>query len=1173
MANVIRQDVIQIDFDTDLGELNKLKQELSFLDNQMNSGFGDDAFDDFIKDTRKAVNGTEDVADELKKGSANANKFEDALEGAAKVNFNKLTSGINKATSALEKTALAVGKTLVKATAAGVAGLAGLTVKSLSMAGDLEQNLGGSEAVFGEYAKEMQNTAKTAYSSMGLSQSDYLATANKMGSLFQGAGFEQKEAMEMSSAAMQRAADVASIMGLDMDMAMESIAGAAKGNFTMMDNLGVAINDTTLKNYAHEKGLGELKTTQDKVNAAMQLFLEKTKNYDGNYAKENETFAGSLQTLKASFSNFMSGSGSIDDVLTSLKNFGKVVGKSLPSIIKNLIGGLKAAFKEFAPMIAPALKKGIASLIKIIYEGFTGKQMSGDMFSTLQNKISQAFSTIQKIVSGVVSFMQQVFSALAPVLMWIGDIALKVFGWIGDNINWLLPIVGAIIGAMYAYKAAMVAVKVVTTIVSTAQKIMNITSSLLAGKLPVVAAATKATGTASATSASQIGMAAKSFMQMGIGVLAVGAGVLLVAAGFWILVQASISLANAGWGAIAVMLGMVAAIALLAWGAASLGAALTAGAVGFIAFGAAVFLVGAGFALLGAGAWLSATALTLIVGVLPQLITYGFLGALAITALGLSLTIFTIGAALASIALLALAIPLTIIMAIMLLLAPATLLFGTGVLLAGIYGAQAAEGIEMVADAASGAFWSLWKSVPALAALGGALLVFGAGATVAAVGTLALSVALVAVSAGMLLLAMTLPIVTANAASQAVALIQLGTGLTVFGVGALLASVSALTLSVAFLALTAALLLLSAISVVLVATFTLMAVPMMIMSAIAPQMAMAFTTLGTAMMIIAPAALLMSAAILPLAGVLLAMMVPLLITTPLFSKLGKAFASLGPNSVSFANSLQMLKPLINSLKSSIPQFRDAIKPLAKDFANLASPAMLLAMALIPLASAFLMSAAAITVINAGLSMLATLMLQCATIVTLQMSAMVRAFKTGGMEMNRVIIETINQIKMTLLIADLSGSGAHLMNGLIRGMQSRKSALVATARSIAQAINSEFDKVQDIHSPSGVWESKGEYLLQGGIKGMWNMLPAFESTVQTVGEVAVPYSGRYTPENSTTSYSRSSSYETNTYAPNFNLTISGTNDDKATARKVKRWVNEAINDTFESMARKNAIREG
>ena len=54
---------------------------------------------------------------------------------------------------------------------------------------------------------------------------------------------------------MQRAADVASIMGIDVSSAMQAIEGAAKGNFTMMDNLGVAMNDTALKAYALENGL------------------------------------------------------------------------------------------------------------------------------------------------------------------------------------------------------------------------------------------------------------------------------------------------------------------------------------------------------------------------------------------------------------------------------------------------------------------------------------------------------------------------------------------------------------------------------------------------------------------------------------------------------------------------------------------------------------------------------------------------------------------------------------------------------------------------------------------------------------------------------------------------------------------------------------------------------
>ena len=88
---------------------------------------------------------------------------------------------------------------------------------------------------------------------MGVAQSEYLATANKMGSLFQGSGLSQQRSLELTTKAMQRATDVASVMGIDTSQALESIAGAAKGNFTMMDNLGFAMNAKTLEAYTAGK--------------------------------------------------------------------------------------------------------------------------------------------------------------------------------------------------------------------------------------------------------------------------------------------------------------------------------------------------------------------------------------------------------------------------------------------------------------------------------------------------------------------------------------------------------------------------------------------------------------------------------------------------------------------------------------------------------------------------------------------------------------------------------------------------------------------------------------------------------------------------------------------------------------------------------------------------------
>lgn len=293
-----------------------------------------------------------------------------------------LAATMGKAFDKVGKFAVNCGKVMAKGLAVGGAAMTGLVVKGMDLAGELEQNMGGAEAVFQEFAETMKKTAAEAYHTMGLSQSDYLATANKMGSLFKGAGFEAEEAADMTAEAMQRAADVASIMGLDIGAAMESIAGAAKGNFTMMDNLGVAINDTTLKNYALEKGIKKSTaqmTTQEKVGLAMQLFLEKTADYAGNYAKENDTLAGSLTTAKAAFQDFLSGAGDADALTEALLNAGDVIIRKADKLVPKLVEGINQLIKNLSPRlpgliqsVLPGIIDGAVSLLSGLAQAIPG---------------------------------------------------------------------------------------------------------------------------------------------------------------------------------------------------------------------------------------------------------------------------------------------------------------------------------------------------------------------------------------------------------------------------------------------------------------------------------------------------------------------------------------------------------------------------------------------------------------------------------------------------------------------------------------------------------------------------------------------------------------------------------------------------------------------------------
>lgn len=293
-------------------------------------------------------------------------------------------NGLNKMQS-IAKTGFKAIATSVGVASTAIAGLIG---KSVTMAGDLEQQIGGTEAVFGKFAETVQDKAAKAFDQMGLSANDFMATANKMGALMQGSGLSVEESMDLSTKAMQRAADVASIMGIDVQMAMDSVAGAAKGNFTMMDNLGVAMNATTIEAYALSKGIETSFAEMDnatKVGLAMEMFLEKTAYAAGNYAKENQTFAGSFNTLKAATSNFLSGAGGIEDVADALVGFSGILIESIGNMAPSIVEGLVNLTQTLMPQIPPL----IASLLPVILEGAIG----------IINGLTAIFPEIVKIVA------------------------------------------------------------------------------------------------------------------------------------------------------------------------------------------------------------------------------------------------------------------------------------------------------------------------------------------------------------------------------------------------------------------------------------------------------------------------------------------------------------------------------------------------------------------------------------------------------------------------------------------------------------------------------------------------------------------------------------------------------------------------------------------------------
>ena len=426
----LKQKLLAESVDTSRKKLEALKAAQEDVQAAMERG--DIGTDEYIAFQRELVT-TEKRLKDLESQSEDTGEEVDDLGEETKETGNEMEK--------TEKQSGKLGETLKEGLAAGAkaAGVALAAVGAASVklvkdvieqTGELEQNLGGAESVFGDYADRMKKAGEDAYKNLGLSQSEYLATANKMGALLQGSGFEAEQAAEITEEAMQRAADMASVMGLDLASAMESVAGAAKGNFTMMDNLGVAINDTTLKAYAEAKGLGEIKTTQDKVNVAMQLFLDKTKQYKGNFAKEaTQTISGSLGLLSASWESLIAGLGSgeadiknltenvidaFDAVVDNIEPVVDSIVESLPGVIDALLSAVETLLPKLLPAVTGIFMKLLDTLVKLLPKLVP---VAADAILTIKNALIANLPTILRAAMQLITTLAEGLAAAAPTLV------------------------------------------------------------------------------------------------------------------------------------------------------------------------------------------------------------------------------------------------------------------------------------------------------------------------------------------------------------------------------------------------------------------------------------------------------------------------------------------------------------------------------------------------------------------------------------------------------------------------------------------------------------------------------------------------------------------------------------------------------------------------------------
>lgn len=443
-------------------------------------------------------------------------------------------------------------------------------------------------------------------------------------------------------------------------------------------------------------------------------------------AQSVTTFEGAMGNLEATVT---SGMQSIYDSF--------VKGKAVDAI-NQFNGKVESVFSRLQTWI-PATMIRLGSYWKILKR--EASQVSGafgDAFGAIRKELGKlipAFGSTESV------------NGFRDVIQGAGD-ALQAFaGFLEEHADIIARVIAELPKLIVAYKGFKIAKSVAPFVGAFTSAIAGLAGkgiSKIAGKLFGISKGQKEVGVSSRENVKSTMESAKAFMML-------GAGVALISAGFFLLSQGAKAIADSGPLAVAVLVGMVAAIAGLLIVAKMVAPTLSSGAAGFVAFGAAVLLAAAGIAVLTMSAISLANAGPLAIGVMFGLIVA--IGGLMVVAAAVA-PVLTAGA----VGLIAFGV--------------AAALVGAAVLLASAGLAIVASVLPIVAE------YGLQASV-AIGALGAAMTVFGAGTIVAGVGCTVLAVGLLAVG---------------------VAVLGVTVGVVAFGVAMVAACVGVLAMAAALLA-------------------------------------------------------------------------------------------------------------------------------------------------------------------------------------------------------------------------------------------------------------------------------------------------------------------------------------------------------------------------------------
>ena len=285
--------------------------------------------------------------------------------------------------------------------------------KLVTAAGDLQQSIGGTSAVFGEAAGSINEFTKGAADLVGLSENAARVLTSRLGSSLKGAGMSAEEAAKQSIFLTTTGADLAATLGGNTNDAVSALGSALRGEYDPLERFGIALKASEVNAKAVAMGLASSESDVSayaKTQATLALVTERSAFAQGQFGREAETAQGQAQRAAAKTEDASARLGeSLLPIYTKIQEGIGVVANAFTSLPDSMqtgllaLGGVAFVAKPAADAIGlmTSAVRGIPDLFNRVADRAIASAGGLDAAATKANTTAKNFTKIGLASAGI----------------------------------------------------------------------------------------------------------------------------------------------------------------------------------------------------------------------------------------------------------------------------------------------------------------------------------------------------------------------------------------------------------------------------------------------------------------------------------------------------------------------------------------------------------------------------------------------------------------------------------------------------------------------------------------------------------------------------------------------------------------------------------------------------